>query len=93
MDPKSNPCIFFGYLDDVKGKKLPNTTTHELFIKRIVQFGGLVISSSTTSFTITFETLHHDNSSSKDINPPYFDGESSLSTLDGNNDDEFIFLP
>lgn len=44
-------------------------------------------SSLTTSpSTIRLEPVHHDDSSSKDLNPPNIDEESSSSTSNGDND-------
>lgn len=90
MDPQSKPCIFVGYLDDVKGYRLLHPSTHDLFIERSVHFEeSSSISSHTTSpSTITLETLHDDDSSFEDLNPPNPIEESSSSTSDGDNDGE-----
>jgi hypothetical protein len=32
LDPRSTPCIFVGYLDDVKGYRLIDPSTYQLII-------------------------------------------------------------
>jgi hypothetical protein len=38
MNIQSKPCIFVGYLEDVKGYRLIHLDTHELIINRSVLF-------------------------------------------------------
>jgi hypothetical protein len=41
LDPQSTPCIFFGYLDDVKGYILIHPSTYRLIIECSVQFDDI----------------------------------------------------
>ncbi|KAH9294951.1 hypothetical protein KI387_038539, partial [Taxus chinensis] len=53
LEPQSKPCIFVGYPDGVKGYRLMNPTSHELYIERSVKFDE----SSSTSTSPPIEVL------------------------------------
>ena len=65
MDMQSKPCIFVGYLEDVKGYRLLDSDTHEMLISRSVRFDErppqhLVSSYDDPSFELTAPAHEND---------------------------------
>ena len=88
LDPQSTACIFVGYFDDVKGYKLIDPSTNQLFIEQSVQFEEIPLHEPLESHVETFVPLHAPNI--RDDESTHSDHDSNLiSKFDGEHEHEY----
>ena len=84
MDPQSQPCIFVGYPDGVKGYCLLHPTTHELFIERSVNFQETTLDTllDTSQLDVDSSDPDYSTNNSDDSQPNSIESSSSNSYSD-----------
>ena len=88
LDPQSTACIFVGYFDDVKGYRLIDPSTDNIFIERSVQFEEIPLHALLESHVETFVPLPAPNI--RDDESTHSDHDSDLCyESDGEHEHEY----